>query len=93
MEKVTILDFYADWCKPCKAVEPILSQLSADNFTRTILKKINIEDDDKEELIYQHKVRNIPTVVMYMPGKEPIKLVGTNTYEEYEKSLKKLLHG
>lgn len=80
---MTILDFYADWCGPCKSLAPVLERV-ADN--RGIeLVKVNV-DDDNEELFARHNigeaptVRNIPTVIAIdSDGKELGRFTGTKS--------------
>lgn len=55
-----ILDFYAEWCGPCKSLAPIIEKVTND--MNVELEKVNIEEDD--ELCSKYGIRNIPTVVM-----------------------------
>ena len=56
-----VLDFYADWCNPCKALAPVLDKVIKEN--KLNLTKINIEED-MDDLSIKYNVRNIPTVVV-----------------------------
>lgn len=58
---ITVIDFYADWCQPCKSFAPILNKVVEDRGLQ--LKKINV-DDDKDGLSADYKIRSIPTVVV-----------------------------
>jgi len=55
-----VLDFYADWCNPCKMLAPIITKVTNDNNIE--LEKVNIEDND--DLCVKYNVRNIPTVIV-----------------------------
>lgn len=56
-----VLDFYADWCNPCKALAPVLDKVLEEN--KLNLVKINVEEDI-DDLSAKYNVRNIPTVVV-----------------------------
>lgn len=56
-----VLDFYADWCNPCKALAPVLDKVIKEN--KLNLTKINIEEDDADMSV-KYNVRNIPTVIV-----------------------------
>ena len=56
-----VLDFYADWCNPCKSLAPILDKVIEEK--GLTLTKVNIEED-QEDLSMKYNVRNIPTVVV-----------------------------
>ena len=56
-----VLDFYADWCNPCKALAPVLDKVLEEK--KLNLTKINIEED-MDDLSIKYNVRNIPTVVV-----------------------------
>lgn len=56
-----VLDFYADWCNPCKALAPVLDKVIKEN--KLNLTKINIEED-MDDLSIKYNVRNIPTVIV-----------------------------
>ncbi len=56
-----VLDFYADWCNPCKSLAPILDKVIEEK--GLTLTKVNIEED-QEDLSLKYNVRNIPTVVV-----------------------------
>ena len=70
---IKILDFYADWCQPCKQLAPILIQLEQE-FDWVTIEKINIEEDD--DTVFKYQIMNIPTLIIFKDGKQVDKVVG-----------------
>ncbi|WP_231186790.1 thioredoxin [Haladaptatus sp. DYF46] len=69
---IVLVDFYADWCGPCKMLEPVLETVAAQ--TDAVVAKVNI--DQHQPLAQRHGVRGVPTLQLYVDG-EPVKrLVG-----------------
>ena len=71
--KTVLLDFYADWCGPCKMVSPIVDQI-AEEHPEYVVGKINV--DDEEDLAEQFGVMSIPTLVVLKKGEQVNKNVG-----------------
>ena len=87
--KPIVLDFYADWCAPCKAISPIINELS-EQFKDTVnINKVNI--DDSPDLASKFGVRNIPTVLFIKNGEVIDKQVGATSKKNYEDKINKLL--
>jgi len=68
MSNLKVIDFYAEWCGPCKVLSPIIEKLKENNPDIEI-EKINV--DDNRELAQQFSVRTIPTVI-FMKGDEVV---------------------
>lgn len=66
-KKVVIVDFWAPWCKPCQAMEPILESLSRRFTTQLDIIKVNV--DDEPRIAQASNVRSIPTMLFYNKGK------------------------
>ena len=76
---ITLIDFYADWCGPCKALAPIIDDI-AKNEAHITVGKVNVEEE--RELATKYGVRSIPTMVIFKNGKEVNRLVGFLPKEE-----------
>ena len=66
-EKTVLIDFWANWCGPCKMLSPIIDEIANDKIEGVKVAKVNV--DDQMELAAQFGVRSIPTVVVMKDGK------------------------
>ena len=71
---VLMVDFWAEWCGPCKAIAPVLEELARDAGGRVTLAKVNV--DDNHGLAARYGVRSIPTVLFIKDGKVLDQVVG-----------------
>jgi thioredoxin 1 len=69
---VVLVDFYADWCGPCKMIEPVVERLAAD--TAAAVAKVDV--DANQELAAAHGVRGVPTLALFADGEQVEELVG-----------------
>ena len=69
-----LVDFYADWCGPCRALIPILAELSAEAEGRYKVVKVNT--DDQPDLSVEYGVNALPTILVFKEGKVKGELVG-----------------
>ena len=69
-----LVDFYADWCGPCKMMSPVLDQLSAELEGKIKIGKVNVDDDP--ELAGQFKVMSIPNFVLIKNGQVVDQVIG-----------------
>lgn len=72
-EGLSLIDFYADWCGPCKMVSPIVDEI-AEERSDVVVGKVNV--DDNPELASKCGVMSIPTLVVIKNGKEHARIVG-----------------
>lgn len=73
-DKPVLVDFYADWCGPCKMMSPIIEELAKDYEGEIIIGKLNT--DENPNTTAQYKVMSIPTMILFKDGKEVDKVVG-----------------
>lgn len=69
-----MVDFWADWCGPCKMLGPVIDQLAQDYEGRVVVGKINV--DEEQELAMRYGVMSIPTVIFFQKGEEVKRQVG-----------------
>ncbi|NQV53982.1 MAG: thioredoxin [Flavobacteriales bacterium] len=67
-DKPTLIDFYADWCAPCKTMAPILAKVQSQMGNRITLIKVNT--DKSKAIAADYKIRSIPTLILFKRGKE-----------------------
>ncbi len=84
-DKKVLIDFYADWCGPCKMLSPIVAEFAKENDTVKVV-KINI--DENEELAVQYGVMSIPTLVVIENGETKNTSVGLISKSEIEELVK-----
>ena len=73
-DKPILLDFYADWCGPCKMLSPILHELAEEKSDALKVGMVNV--DEQMELAMRFQVSSIPMLVVFKDGKESTKSVG-----------------
>ena len=73
-DKPVLLDFYADWCGPCKMLAPVLHEIAEENAGALKVGKVNV--DEQMELAMRFQVSSIPMLVVFKDGKVVAKSVG-----------------
>lgn len=75
-EAPLLVDFWAEWCGPCRALTPVLEELGDDYADRVTIAKVNV--DENPEASARYGVRSIPTLVLFQNGEEKERLVGAH---------------
>jgi thioredoxin 1 len=88
-DKPVVLDFWAEWCGPCRAISPIIKQLAEDYAGRIKVVKMNI--DENPQTPGKYGVRAIPTVLAFQNGKVVQQLQGARPKAAFEELAQKLL--
>ena len=75
-DKMTMVDFYADWCGPCKMMSPIIDKIAEENDSIKV-GKLNV--DDAQDIAIKYNVMSIPTIIIFKNGIEFKRFVGVRS--------------
>ena len=85
-DKTTIVDFYADWCGPCKMMSPIIDKIAEENTENIKVGKVNV--DENQELAMKYNVMSIPTILVFKNGNLVKTFIGVTSKSEIEEAIK-----
>ena len=85
-EGKVLVDFYADWCGPCRMMSPVIDEIAEEMGDSIKVCKINI--DEEQNLAVKYNVMSIPTFIVLKAGKEVDRSVGVQSKEEIKGMLK-----
>lgn len=84
--KPVLVDFYADWCGPCKMMAPLVEKLAEELSEEAVIGKLNV--DDCEDIAMKYGVMNIPTLILFKNGQEAERVIGVQSREVLEKMIR-----
>lgn len=84
-EKTVLVDFWAEWCGPCRAVGPILDQIAAENADKIEIVKLNVDENPRTAAKYQ--ITSIPAMKVYQKGEVVKTVIGAKPKPALESDL------
>lgn len=84
-EKTVLVDFWAEWCGPCRAVSPILDQIAAENADKLDIVKLNV--DEHPALAAKYQITSIPAMKVFQKGEVVKTVIGAKPKPQLEKDL------
>ena len=87
---VTLVEFDAPWCEPCRAQRPIIKALRKNYQGKAAVKKIDI--DENRDIALDLGIQSIPTIILFNEGREMNRFIGVQTAEALNRALKKLIN-
>lgn len=88
-DKPVVVDFWASWCGPCKALAPVLEEIDSEVGESAKVVKVNV--DEAGELAQQYGIRGIPTLIFFKDGEVKSTLVGNQPKAEILKNINDLI--
>ena len=85
-----LVDFWAEWCDPCRMVGPIVEQLAQSLNGKVKVSKLNV--DQNQEIAMKYNVQSIPSLILFKNGDEVARTVGLSPKEKYEKFVNNALN-
>jgi len=85
--QITVLDFWAQWCGPCRMIGPVIDNLANENTDITI-GKVNV--DENSAITVQYGIRGIPAIIFFKDGNEVDRIVGVKSQAELQAKIDSL---
>lgn len=76
---VTVVDFHAEWCGPCRMLAPVLEQVAGEVKGKAVIAKVDI--DSEQKTASQFQITSVPTLILFKDGKEVNRLIGLRNAE------------
>jgi thioredoxin 1 len=90
-DKPVVLDFWAEWCGPCRMVAPIIDDLAVEYAGQVAIGKVDV--DDNNDIVAEFGIRNIPTILFFKNGVLVDKQVGAAGKEAFVEKIERLVKG
>ncbi len=87
--KPVIVDFWADWCGPCRLVSPVLDQIADEHSGQVELVKVNV--DENPEISSRFRIISIPTVLLFEGGRQKASVIGARPKPYFEREFAQYL--
>ncbi len=88
-DKLVVIDFWAEWCGPCKMIGPIIEEIGEEYKDKIVVGKLNVDEND--ETTGKYGIRNIPTVLFIKNGEVVDKAVGAGPKTLFTEKIDKLV--
>jgi thioredoxin 1 len=86
---LVLVDFWAEWCGPCKTISPILEELAKSHQGTVQVYKMDVDENPKTPS--QFHIRGIPTVILFKDGKRVDQIIGSHSKEAFERAIQTYL--
>ena len=80
-DKLTVVDFWAEWCGPCRMVGPVVEQIAQSHSDKIKVVKLNV--DENQDIAMKYGIQSIPSLMVFNKGKEVNRTVGAAPKETY----------
>ena len=85
-----LVDFWAEWCGPCKMLTPVIAELSNDFAEKAIIAKVNV--DESPTIAQKYSIRSIPSLLFFHKGEVKHQLVGVSSKQDMASIIEKLIN-
>lgn len=86
-----LVDFYADWCGPCRVIAPAIDRLAEEYDGKVRFVKLDVDEDP--DIAERYGVMSIPTLMIFKDGAQVKRIVGASSIENYRREIEKVLVG